>query len=62
MHWSGLYLQNVFLNNVAVNGDGREFGTQRRDTGIEKEWWGLMDDSGVMLSIQALVNAKIANK
>jgi len=34
----------------------------RKDTGVEKEWYGTMDDSGVVLCIQALKDAKIANK
>jgi len=56
-------LQNSLLNNVAVvNGGGREFGSQRRDTGIEKEWYCMMDDSGVIVLIQALIYAKIATK
>jgi len=59
---SGPGLQNIILNNVAVNGGGSAFGAQRRDTDVEKEWQGLMDDAGVVLLIQALVNAKIANK
>ena len=63
---SGSCLQNILHNNVAVNGGGREFGIRRRDTpvdtGGEKIWYGTMDESGVILSIQALVDAKIANK
>jgi len=62
MRSSGLCLLNNLHNNVAVNRGGREFGTQRRDTGVEKEWWGTMDDSGAITLIQALVNAKTANK
>jgi hypothetical protein len=34
----------------------------RRDIGAEKIESGTMDDSGVILWIQALVDAKIANK
>jgi len=36
---SGPCLQNSLHNNVAVvNRRGREFGTQKRYTGVEKEW------------------------
>jgi len=63
MYSSGPCLQNPVHNNIAVvNGRGREFGTQRRDTGIEKEWQCTTDELGVILLIQALINAKIANK
>jgi hypothetical protein len=68
MSSSGPCLQNILHNNVAVNGGGRELGIQRRDTHVEiqakrkygKVQW--MDDSGVILWIEALVDAKIANK
>jgi len=63
MRSSGLCLQNNLQNNVTVvNGRGREFGTQRSDTDVEKEWQCMMDDSGVILLIQALINTKIAKK
>jgi len=63
MRSSGPCLQNNLHNNVAiVNGRGRELGTQCRDTGVEKEWQCTMDDSVVIFLIQALINAKIANK
>jgi len=62
MRSSGPCLQNKLHHNVALNGGGREFGKHRRDTGIEKEWYGTMDDSGEILLIQALINAKTANK
>jgi hypothetical protein len=63
MRSPGMCLQNNFHNNVVlVNGRGREFGTQRRDTGVEKEWQCTMDDSTVILLIQALINANVANK
>jgi len=56
-------VENPVHNNVAVvHGIGREVGTQRGDTGIEKEWYCIMDDSGVILLIQALINVKVANK
>jgi len=32
------------------------------DTGVEKIWSGTMDDWGMILWIQALIDAKIANK
>ena len=39
MHSSGPCLQNPVHNNYAVvNGRARQYGTQRRDTGVEKEW------------------------
>jgi len=59
---SGVCPQNILHNNIAVNGGGREFGTQRRETGVEKEWYGMKDDARVILFIQALVNAKSSNK
>jgi len=62
MRSSGPCLQNIFHNNDAVNGVESEFGIQRSDTGVEKECWGTMDDSGVIVLIQALGDAKIANK
>jgi len=63
MRSSGPCLQNSLHNNVAVvNGRGREFGTQRGDTGVEKEWKCTMHESGVMVSIHALINDSIANK
>jgi len=62
MRSSGPCLQNNLHNNVSVNGGEREFGISRRDTGAENEWSGTMDDSGVIVLIQALGNAKIANK
>jgi hypothetical protein len=37
MYSSGPCLQNNIENNVAVTDGKREFGTQRRDTGIKKE-------------------------
>jgi hypothetical protein len=59
----GPCLQNGLSNNVAeVNGRGREFGTQSRYSGVEKELKCTMDDLAVILSIQALINAKIASK
>jgi hypothetical protein len=59
----GPCLQNSLSNNVAVvNGRGREFGTQSRDSGVGKELKCTMDDLAVILSIQALINAKIASK
>jgi hypothetical protein len=63
MHSSGPCLQNKRYNNIAVvNGRGRKFGTQRRDTGIGTEWQCTMDDSGVILLFQVPINAKMANK
>jgi len=59
---SQLCLQNILHNNVAVNWGGREYGTQRSDTGIMREWYGTMDDSGVILVIQAILNSMIATK
>jgi len=59
---SGLYLQNILRNNVALNGAGREFGTQWRHTDVENEYQGTINDSRVILLIQALVNAQNANK
>jgi len=62
MHSSGPCLHNSLHNHVAVvNGRGREFGTRRRDIGRENEWQCTLDDSGVILLIQALISAKIAN-
>jgi len=40
----------------------REYGIPRRDTGAEKEWSGTIDNSAVIVLIQALGDAKIANK
>jgi len=40
----------------------REFGIWRVDTSTEKEWWGTMDNSGVVVLIEGLGDAKIANK
>jgi len=62
MRSSGPCLPNNLHNKVAVNGGEREFGIARRDTGAEKERYGTMDDSGVIVLIQALGHAKIANK
>ena len=62
MHSSGLCLQNILHNSVAVTGGEREFGIHRRDTGAENECDGAMDDSGVIVLIQALGDAKISNK
>jgi hypothetical protein len=41
-------LQTTIHNNLADNGGERESVIQRRDTGIEIEWYGIMDDSGVI--------------
>jgi len=38
MRLSGLCLQNILPNDVAVNGGEREFRIHRRDSGVEKEW------------------------
>jgi len=38
MRSSGPCPQNNHLNNVAVNKGGGEFGSQRRDTGVETQW------------------------
>jgi len=62
MHFSGLSLQYILHNNIAVNKGEREFCIERGDTGQEKQWIDTMDDSGVVVLIQALVYAKIANK
>jgi hypothetical protein len=60
---SGPYLPNSHYNKTAVDsGRGRELGTHGRDKGVQKELQYTMDDSGVILSIQALNNAKITNK
>jgi len=49
--------------DIAVKGGGREnFRAQRSNTSIGKQWWSTMDDSGVILLIQAVINAKIASK
>jgi hypothetical protein len=46
-----------------VTGGVKQFGPQRRDTGIEKEWRRMRNGSEVILLMQALfVNANIANK
>lgn len=45
---SELCLQTTFHNNLADNGGERESVTQRRDTGIEIEWYGMMDNSEVI--------------
>jgi len=37
-HSSGPCLQNILHYNVAVHGGEWQYGTQRRDTGIEGEW------------------------
>jgi len=42
--------------------EDREFGIQWRDTGAEKEWSDTVDDSGAIVFIQALGDAKIAEK
>jgi len=48
---------------IELNGGEREFGTRWRDTGVEQEWYGEIDESGVFWLIQALlINAKKANK
>jgi len=62
MHSSGPSLQDNLHNNIAVNGAEREFGIPRRYTDTEKQWSGTMDDSGVIILIQALGDAKIAKK
>jgi len=61
-HSSGPYLQNIHHNNVPVNVGKREFGIQRRHTGVGKEWSDTIDKSGVIVSIQALGYTKIANR
>jgi len=58
----GSCVQNILHNNVVVDGGERQFGITRRDTGVEKGLEGTMDDSGVLVLIQALGDAKIPNK
>ena len=54
--------QNILHSNVAVKRGEREFRIHRRHTGVEKEWYGTMDDSGVIVLIRTLGDAKIAHK
>lgn len=58
---SGPCLQNNHHNIVVVNDQGRELSIQRRDTCLQTGLYGMKDNAGVILLIQLLVNAKIAN-